>query len=132
MKRQTFLKLWSAGAGAMDAITGLMLIFAPELTLRLLDIAPPPAGATVFLGWIGVFVMSVGLSYGLALRRGSHGEAVWMFTALVRSAVAVFVATQVWHGALETRWILVAIADAAVAILQGSILRAGWWKEVRP
>ena len=131
MNKPTFLRLWSATVGAMDAVTGLLLIFAPLFTLRLLGITPPSSDA-VFISWIGVFVMSVGLSYGLALVHSRYGEPVWMFTALVRLAVAVFVTAHVLDGSLETRWILVGIADAAVAILQYLILRAGWWREVPP
>lgn len=132
MNKPTFLKWWSAGVGAMDACTGLLLIFAPHFTLRLLGIAPPSPEATVFLGWIGVFVMSVGLSYGLALVRPIHGEPVWAFTSLVRIAVAIFVTARVLDGSLESRWWLVAFADASVAISQILILRAAWWKEAPP
>lgn len=129
MNKPNFLKLWSAGVGAMDAVTGFLLIFAPLFTLRLLGITLPPVDA-VWIGWIGVFVMSVGGGYGLAIVRARYGEPVWMFTSLVRVAVAVYVTAHVLDGSLETRWILVAIADAAVAIVQCMILRAGWWKEV--
>lgn len=132
MNKPTFLKLWSAGVGAMDAVTGLLLIFAPISTLRLLGVTPSSADAEVFLGWIGVFVMSVGLSYGLAVFRASHGVPVWMFTSLVRLAVAVYVAVHVLGGSMETRWILVAVTDAAVAGIQIMILCAGWWREVPP
>lgn len=131
MNKTVFLKLWSAGVGAMDTVTGLLLILAPVPTLRLLGIELPPADA-VWIGWIGVFVMSIGLSYGLAVSRPTHGEPVWMFTSLVRAAVAVFVTAHVVGGSLEARWILVAITDAAVAVVQWMILRAAWWKEVPP
>lgn len=130
MSKPTFLKLWSAGVGVMDAFTGLLLIFAPSFTLRMLGITP--SADEVLIGWIGVFVMSVGLSYGMAVTRTRHGEPIWMFTALVRTAVAVFVTAHVVGGSLEARWILVAITDAAVAVVQWMILRAAWWKEVPP
>lgn len=132
MKKSSLLKLWSAGVGAMDAVTGLLLIFAPAFTLRLLGISYPSPDATVFLGWIGVFVMSVGLSYGLAVVRSSYGAPVWIFTSLVRAAVAVFVTARVLDGSLEARWIMVALTDASVACAQIFILRAGWWKESPP
>jgi hypothetical protein len=130
MKKSSLLKLWSVGVGAMDAVTGLLLIFAPTFTLRLLGISTPSADATVFLGWIGVFVMSVGLSYGLAVLRPGYGVPVWIFTSLVRAAVAVFVTARILDDSLEARWIIVALTDAAVACAQILILRAGWWKEV--
>ena len=85
----------------------------------------------VFLSWIGVFVMSVGLSYGLALSRRGRGEAVWMFTSLVRIMVAVFLTVRILDGSLQKTWALVAVSDASVAVVQIAILRAGWWREVQ-
>lgn len=132
MNRTRFLRLWSAAAGAMDAATGLILVVCPTWVLQLLRIAAPSADAMTYLGWIGVFVLSVGLSYGFAATpRGcrARGEMVWILTALVRTLVAVFVTIQVWLGALEPAWLLVAAADAGVAALQWAVLRAGWWRE---
>lgn len=116
--------------GSMDALTGLLLIVFPEGVLRLLGIAAPAAEAMVFLSWIGVFVMSVGLSYGLALGKRARGETVWIITSVVRMMVAVFLTTRILGGSLEKAWAWVAVADASVAVVQGLILRAGWWKGV--
>ena len=128
--KHKFLRLWSLLVGSMDALTGALLIFAPGLVLQLLKIQAPPAGAMVFVSWIGVFVMSVGLSYGLALGgRRSRGEAVWMFTSLVRILVAAFLTTKILGGSLQMEWMLVAAADASVALVQVVILRTGWWRE---
>lgn len=124
-----FLRFWSLAVGAMDAITGLLLVFVPAGVLRLLGIRPPDDGSMVFLSWIGVFVMSVGLSYGLVFLKRRHGEAVWAFTSLVRMAVAVFLTTMVLKEIMETAWLLVAASDAAVALVQIVILRLGWWRE---
>ena len=130
MNKPKILKAWSIAVGGMDAVTGLLLIILPETVLRLLGITAPVAEALVFVSWIGVFVMAVGLSYGLALGRRGRGEAVWMFTALVRTMVAVFLVSRILDGSLAKEWIIVALADAAVAVAQGFILRAGWWREV--
>jgi hypothetical protein len=130
MTRVKFLKFWSIAVGSMDALTGLMLLVAPAGVLGLLGITPPSADALVFLSWIGVFVLSVGLSYGLALDRRGRGEAVWMFTAGVRMLVALFLTFSILEKSLATPWIFVALADAGVAIVQIAILRAGWWREV--
>ena len=116
--------------GSMDALTGLMLIADPAGVLRLLGIPSPSPDALVFLSWIGVFVMAVGLSYGLALNRRGRGEAVWMITSGVRMMVAVFLTFRILDNSLENPWVLVAVSDTAVAIVQIAILRAGWWKEV--
>jgi hypothetical protein len=130
MTKTSFLKFWSVAVGSMDAVTGLLLIFTPELVLRLLRIEAPSPDAMIFLSWIGVFVMAVGLSYGLALgkRRGA-GEAVWMFTALVRILVAVFLVIQITVGDMAPFWALVAFSDGLVAMVQMVILRKGWWRE---
>lgn len=133
MNPTRFLRLWSAAAGAMDAATGLLLIGAPIWVLRVLGIATPSPDALVYLGWIGVFVLAVGLSYGFAAAprtNPARGETVWILTALVRTLVAAFVTVQVARGVLAPAWLLVAAADAAVAGLQWAILRVGWWKEV--
>ena len=130
MNRINFLKFWSIAVGSMDAVTGLLLIVAPALVLRLLGIAPPSPDALVFLSWIGVFVTSVGLSYGLALGRRSRGETVWVFTALVRTLVAVFLTVKIVGGILPEVWGIVAISDGMVAAVQIVILRLGWWKGV--
>jgi hypothetical protein len=129
MTRVKFLKLWSIAVGSMDALTGLILIAAPAGVLRLLGIPSPSPDALVFLSWIGVFVLSVGLSYGLALSNRRRGETVWMFTSLVRMLVAVFLTFRILDESLDMAWAWVALADAAVAIVQVAILRAGWWKE---
>lgn len=131
MTKVKFLKLWSIAVGSMDALTGLLLIFFPVLVLKMLMIEPPSGDALVFLSWIGVFVMSVGLSYGFALSRRGRGEAVWMFTSLVRIMVAVFLTVRILDGSLQKTWALVAVSDASVAVVQIAILRAGWWREVQ-
>ncbi len=130
MNQTKFLRFWSVAMGSMDALTGLLLIVFPLGVLRLLGIAPPSADAVVFLSWIGVFVMAVGLSYGLALGKRARGETVWIFTAVVRILVAVFLTARILDGSLEKAWAWVAVADASVAVVQGLILRAGWWKGV--
>ena len=118
--------------GGMDACTGLLLVFAPALVLRLLGISPPAGEGLVFISWIGVFVMSVGLSYGLALGGNAcRGEAVWIFTALVRTLVAVFLTIKCLGGSLAAAWLVVAASDAVVAAGQWVILKLGWWREAR-
>ncbi len=130
MKKLLFLKVWSIGMGAMDALTGLLLILAPKQVLGLLKIAPPSPDALVFLSWIGVFVMAVGLSYGMALgKRRSRSETVWAFTALVRMMVAVFLTIKITGGTLPSAWAMVAVSDGMVALVQVVILRKGWWRE---
>jgi len=120
---------WSLAVGAMDALTGLLLILSPALVLRLLGIADLTAETTVFLSWIGVFVAAIGLSYALSLRGGRAAETVWTFTAMVRFSVAAFLAVKIASGNLPVGWSLVAAADAAVATVQVIGLKAGCWKD---
>jgi hypothetical protein len=120
---------WSLAVGGMDAATGLLLILTPTLVMRLLSIPPLPAGAEVLMGWIGTFVLSTGLSYGLCMRKGTTAETVWKTTAIVRIAVAVFLAVKIAAGALPAAWWVVAATDAAVAAVQGIGLKAGWWRD---
>ena len=130
MNKIQFLRFWSVAVGSMDAITGLLLVFFPSLVLGLLNIAPPSTDALVFLSWMGVFICGVGLSYGLALGRRSRGETVWVFTALIRAMVAVFLTVKIINGSLASAWAVVGASDAFVAVVQIVILRAGWWKGV--
>ncbi len=130
MNKIKFLKFWSVAVGSMDAITGLLLVFFPSFVLGLLNIDAPSPDALVFLSWMGVFICGVGLSYGLALGRRSRGETVWVFTALIRAMVAVFLTVKIMHGSLAPAWAVVGASDAFVAAVQVVILRAGWWKGV--
>jgi hypothetical protein len=130
MTKTNFLKIWSVVVGAMDALTGILLIIAPAAVLGLLQIEPPSPDALVFLSWIGVFVMAVGLSYGLALgKHRGRGEAVWLFTSLVRMLVAVFLTVMIVRGSLASAWAMVALSDGVVAAVQMVVLRKGWWRE---
>ena len=127
-----WLILYQYIAGLCDTGTGLLLILAPAWTLRFmgLTIIPQPV---VFVRYIGVFVLSVGLTYLWAVARWpltSHAHigwsAQWKITALVRTLVAVFVVWQIASSALEIRWISVALSDGAFAAIQWIGLRKGW------
>jgi hypothetical protein len=130
MNRIGFLKLWSVMVGGMDAVTGLLLILIPSMVLRLLGVAPPSTDALLFLSWIGVFVMAVGLSYAMALGNRCRGETVWAFTAMVRIMVAAFIVSRIVGGSMPPQWVLVAVSDGVVGIAQLVLIRAGWWREV--
>jgi hypothetical protein len=127
-----WLILYQYIAGLCDTGTGLLLIVAPAWTLRLmgLTIIPRPV---VFVRYIGVFVLSVGLTYlwaaarwPLTSRAHLGWSAQWKITALVRTLVAVFVVGQVASSTLESRWISVALSDGAFAAIQWIGLRKGW------
>lgn len=130
MTKTTFLKYWSLAVGAMDVLIGLLLVFFPVLVLRFLKIEAPSAEGLVFLSWVGVFVMSVGLSYVLAMGRRGHGEAVWIFSSVASMLTAVFLTARILGESMAGGWTLVAAACALVALVQITLLRAGWWRDV--
>ena len=117
--------------GFSDTATGLLLLLAPDLTLRLMHLSAP-RDALIYISYIGAFVLSVGLSclYGALL--AYHGNActklqtVWLLTALTRASVATFVTAQVLVNTLEAGWMIVAAADGACVIIQAIGLRRGW------
>jgi len=127
-----WLLLYQYLAGVCDAGTGLLLIAAPAWTLGLmgLTILPQPIA---FVRYIGVFVLSVGLTYLWSailwpLRERAHiaWTTQWMITALIRTLVALFIVWQVACAAIEFRWISVALTDAAFALIQWTGLAKGW------
>lgn len=118
-------------AGLPDASTGVLLLFDPSLTLRLMRLRAVP-DALVFLSFIGAFVLSVGIAclYGarLAAHEGSGAklETVWLLTALTRGLVAAFIVVKILSGSLEPGWAIVAAADGILAFVQAIGLRKGW------
>jgi hypothetical protein len=127
-----WLILYQYIAGLCDTGTGLLLIVTPASALRLmgLTIIPQPV---VFIRYIGVFVLSVGLTYLWAaafwpLTSHAHigWSTQWKITAMVRTLVAVFIVGQIALSALEIRWISVAVSDGAFAMIQWIGLRNGW------
>ena len=121
--------------GLSDAITGALLIAAPEFTLGMMRLHAPD-NALVYLSFIGAFVISVGLSclYGayLMIRRENSCrlEIVWLLTATIRASVAIFVLTQILAHTLEAGWLTVAIAAGACVLIQAIGLRRGWLAHV--
>jgi hypothetical protein len=129
---RNWLLAYQYAAGLCDSATGLLLIAAPAWTLSLmgLTVIPQPI---VFVRYIGIFVLSVGLTYVWAavhwpfrMRARKEWSTQWKMTALIRSLVALFVVWQVAAGALELRWISVALSDGAFALIQWTGLVRGW------
>ena len=122
--------------GLSDGSTGLLLLFAPALTLHLMGLHVA-ADALPFLSYIGAFVLSVGIAciYGASLvgRREATAklEVVWLLTAITRGLVAAFVVTQILAGRLESGWMTVALSDGGLALLQAFGLARGWLSDVR-
>ena len=130
MKRR-FLFGYQLLTGLSDSSTGILLIFAPALTLRLMHVRVSP-DALPFLSYIGAFVLSVGFACwygGFLMTRAAAApklEVVWLLTAVTRGLVAIFIISQILSGTLETGWITVAITDGALALVQATGLFKGW------
>jgi hypothetical protein len=118
-------------AGLSDAATGAMLCVAPQFTLRLMGLTAP-ADTNPYVSWIGAFVFSVGVSYlyGAMLiaidAPPERTEIVWLLTAFIRSAVAIYVLKGVLARELQAGWITVALFDAACVVIQAIGLRRRW------
>lgn len=129
----TRLALYQWAAGLCDFGTGILLVVAPALTMRLMFLHAA-SSSIAFVQFIGVFVGCVGFSYlwaalawPLANDNASRWEAQWWITASIRSAVATFLLVQVMRGSMETAWLIVAVSDAAFAAVQWSGLRRRWF-----
>jgi hypothetical protein len=126
-------------AGGGEVATGLSLVAAPDLALRLLGM-PSPAGAggdLVLLRFVGVFVACVGLAYlypwlsSPPIERGAR-RAVRLVPALemtagVRLAVALFLGIAVATGRLALPWVAVGAYDALLGAAQLALLAKGFF-----
>lgn len=126
-----WIRVYCALAGSCDALTGLLLLTAPEFTLKLMRIAAPTPEQSIYLSFIGAFVGSLGLFYlypfvhGCSPRTDAMLDVVLRLTALSRVVVGSFVALSLLRGLLPFAWISVAVTDLALAAAQIAILRGG-------
>jgi hypothetical protein len=117
--------------GLSDGLTGILLLFAPALTLHLMQVKAP-ADSLVYISYIGAFVLSTGIAclYGTSLITATQIseklQAVWLLTAITRGLVALFVASSILHGMLSSSWLSVALSDGFLAVLQLIGLSSGW------
>lgn len=122
--------------GLSDTLTGAMLCAAPAFTLRAMGVHAP-ADALPYVGYIGAFVLSVGLAclYGARILRlpgaTDRIETVWFLTALARAAVALYLLPEISIGNLQHAWLSVVLFDGTCAVIQGIGLRRGWLRDAR-
>ena len=134
MKR-SYLFVYQILTGLSDTSTGLLLLFAPELALRLMRVFVP-TDALPYLSYIGAFVLSVGLAclYGAMLTRrilfAQKLEVVWLLTTITRGCVALFVVGKILSGGLAPGWLVVAVTDGLFAAIQAFGLWKGWFSDV--
>lgn len=127
MKRQLLLGYQMLTA-CSDVATGLLLIFWPAATMRLMRLHVP-SDSLPLLSYIGAFVLSIGMAcfYGaFVIASTPKLEVVWLLTGITRTCVALFVAVQILSGVLDAGWASVAVTDGAFAILQATGLARGW------
>jgi len=129
---RSLLLLYQYAAGLCDSITGMLLVFAPSWTLHRMGLTEIPR-PIAFVRYLGVFVLSVGLSYLWAAIRWpltTHAHigwsTQWKITAMIRTLVALFIVWQVAIAGIEVKWIIVAFSDSTYAIVQWIGLRKGW------
>ena len=118
------------GAGALDFCTGLGLVAAPALMLRLMGMSEI-FGDLVYLRFVGAFVWAVGFSYLWALRRWQQTgdptllRATLEITIIFRLAAGSFAAWAILRGWLVPAWASVPATDFFLAAAQGWLLRQG-------
>ena len=118
-------------AGAMDFGTGLGMVFAPALTLGLMQVTVPGAEAWFSDRFVGVFVGAVGFTYlwSVGTGRAADLRAVFGFTVPFRLVAGLFCAVGVGWEALSPMWLSVTVADWGLVGLQLWLLRCGAWED---
>lgn len=106
-------------SGALDFCTGLGVVFAPALLLRLMGVPGASEEATVYLRFIGTFVWALGRGEA-ALLRSTLELTVWF-----RLAVGGYSSFAIARGWLSPLWLSVPAADFAFAFAQIWLLRRG-------
>jgi hypothetical protein len=117
--------------GLSDTLAGILLYVAPWFTLRLMGIHAS-TDAAPWVGYIGAFVLSVGLAglYGVRLVSTRAGieriETVWLLTAFSRVAVVVYLFKCILANQIEPAWISVVLFDGACVLVQAVGLHKRW------
>lgn len=126
-KLEFLATLLALGAGALDAGSGLALVFAPQLMLRAMGAAALAPEPTLYLRWVGAFVFAVGFSYLWALWRRDVTllRHVLELTIFFRLAAGLYSAWAIANGALSLAWISVPLTDFALAAVQTWLVRRG-------
>lgn len=130
-KLELLATLLALGAGALDFCTGLGLVFAPALMLKLMGAGALAAEPTIYLRWIGAFVGAVGFSYLWALWRRDVAllRHVLELTIFFRLAAGAYSAWAVMTGALPLAWVSVPLTDFALAAAQTWLVRRGVFRK---
>lgn len=123
IRNRLFIRGLSIVAGLMDALTGLLLIFSPAMTLALMNV-PPEGHPPELIGFIGAFVLANGSLYLWALGLGKLRNPwiilryAWFATAWVRICVGITTGVFILKGQLSSAWVTVPITDLVIAGIQ--------------
>ena len=120
------LRLFQWSVGACDALTGILLVAAPQATLSLMGMEKSAEEAVPF-SFVGIFVMAVGLSYFLPRETDLAGwKMQWKVTALMRLFVALFLLGNITLAGWDSQWLTVLFTDLIVGSVQFLGLKKGW------
>lgn len=134
--RRSVLLAYQLVTGLSDTVTGILLCAAPAFTLRMMGVRAS-TDALPYVGYIGAFVLSVGLAclYGARILRMPSAteriETVWLLTALSRAAVALYLLPEISIGNFGRAWLSVVLFDGTCALIQVIGLRRGWLRDAR-
>jgi hypothetical protein len=120
-----YMRFLALGAGVMDFLTGLGLVFFPSLTLRLMMVPVPEDPSLIFVRFVGVFVGAVGAIYLVAWFRRDPADlvAVFRLTLPFRFGAGTFCAVSVAIGDLAPMWLSVSATDLGLVIVQVVLVR---------
>lgn len=130
------LGVYALCAGLMDSLSGLLLMFMPEHTLKMMRVPEVSAEAAVFVSFVGAFVFSVGVLYLFGLipllingKRSALG-AIFLITAWVRGVICAFTTYAIVRGHLGIAWSSVPLSDGALAIFQiWAVFNVRFWDD---
>ena len=137
MISRKFFNHYQLAAGACDTITGILLLAAPQFTLKLMGVRQITENSYIFISFIGAFVFSVGLTYLLFASSPSSdlqlgfARAAWLITAVERLCAGGFVMIAVLSRGLEPAWFSITLVDLSLAAFQLVGLRKKWLEELR-
>ena len=123
-------KIYLLLAGSCDGVSGVLLVAAPLMALRLMGVTTMPL-EPVYMQWIGAFVFAVGFSHFIPfLSRdpatfSRRAISILEITAFMRLVIGTFAGISILRGALGAEWISVPLTDLSLAAAQIILLARG-------
>lgn len=137
-KKVRFVRAWSALTGVVHLLAAMLLVWSsvpPGKSLNLLQAASNLPTVLAFISpWIcAVLNGGMGLAYlSLFFRNGmATGKFVWVTTATIHGMLVAFLICLMVPGELPTSWLPQVLLGLVVAVVQLTVVNAGWWSTVR-